>query len=198
MSRSAISCQHSATVAGFYGNWPAQKSGGLADIVPATRISPIPFVAKNEDDPVMAAFTHHIFVCCNTRDPGHARGCCDPTKSQALRNQFKTELQKRGLKGAVRANMAGCLDQCEHGPNLVIYPQGIWYGGVRLEDVPRIIDETILEGVILEDLVIASTCLNNSGCPHVHARKAAVAAAKSSVAENPTLAAVPSSAAAAS
>jgi (2Fe-2S) ferredoxin len=132
----------------------------------------------------MAAFSHHIFVCCNSREPGHPRGCCDPTKSQALRNQFKIELQKRGLKGEVRANMAGCLDQCEHGPNLVIYPQGIWYGGVRLEDVPRIIDETILKGVILDDLVISPDCLNNSSCPHVLARKAAVEAAKAQAARN--------------
>ena len=132
----------------------------------------------------MAAFSHHIFVCCNTREPGHLRGCCDPAKSQALRNQFKIELQKRGLKGEVRANMAGCLDQCEHGPNLVIYPQGIWYGRVRLEDVPRIIDETILKGVIVEDLLIARDCLNNSTCPHVLARKAAVQAEKLQTAEN--------------
>ena len=132
----------------------------------------------------MASFTHHIFVCCKTREPDHPRGCCDPTKSQALRNQFKIELQKRGLKGDVRANMAGCLDQCEHGPNLVIYPQGIWYGAVRLKDVPRIIDETILNGVILEDLVISADCLNSSSCPHVLARKAAVAAAKAQAADN--------------
>jgi (2Fe-2S) ferredoxin len=132
----------------------------------------------------MAAFVHHIFICCNTREPGHPRGCCDPAKSQALRNQFKIELQKRGLKGEVRANMAGCLDQCEHGPNLVIYPQGIWYGGVRLDDVSRIIDETILNGVILDDLVIASTCLNNSSCPHVLARKAAAEAVKAEAVEN--------------
>ena len=119
----------------------------------------------------MATFTHHIFVCCNTREPGHARGCCDPNKSQALRNQFKIELEKRGLKGRVRANMAGCLDQCEHGPNLVIYPAGIWYGGVRLDDVPRIIDETIVRGVVLKELLIAPDCLNNPNCPHVQAKK---------------------------
>jgi (2Fe-2S) ferredoxin len=122
----------------------------------------------------MAAFTHHIFVCCNTRDPSHPRGCCDPTRSQALRNAFKIELKNRGLKGQVRANMAGCLDQCEHGPNLVIYPQGIWYGGVQLDDVPRIIDQTILKGVVLKDLQIDPSCLNNSNCPHVEARKAAL------------------------
>src|SRR5262245_59039705 len=120
----------------------------------------------------MPAFTHHIFVCCNTREPGHARGCCDPTRSQAIRNALKAELKRRGLSDRVRANMAGCLDQCEHGPNLVIYPQGIWYGGVRVEDVGRIIDETIENGVILQDLVIAPECLNNSRCPHIQARSA--------------------------
>ena len=130
----------------------------------------------------MAGFTHHIFVCCNTREPGHVRGCCDPSKSQALRNQFKIELDKRGLKGRVRANMAGCLDQCEHGPNLVIYPQGIWYGGVRLEDVPRIIEQTIIGGVMLEDLRIATECLNNPRCPHVQARKEMSDAAKAQAA----------------
>jgi (2Fe-2S) ferredoxin len=120
----------------------------------------------------MPAFTHHIFVCCNTRDPGHVRGCCDPAQREALRSQFKLELKRRGLSGKVRANQAGCLDQCEHGPNLVIYPQGIWYGGVRLEDVPRIIEQTILRGIVLEDLVIPSDCLNNPNCPHVAHRKA--------------------------
>jgi (2Fe-2S) ferredoxin len=119
----------------------------------------------------MPAFTHHIFVCCNHREPSNPRGCCDPNQAEALRNQFKVELKKRGLSGEVRANKAGCLDQCEHGPNLVIYPQGIWYGGVRLEDVSRIIEETIVKGVVLTDLVIAPECLNNPACPHVQARR---------------------------
>lgn len=120
----------------------------------------------------MAGFTHHIFVCCNTRAAGHPRGCCDPDRTEAIRNQFKVELKKRGLQAAARANFAGCLDQCEHGPNLVIYPQGIWYGGVQLEDVPRIIERTILGGEIIEDLRISDSCLNNNNCPHVVARKA--------------------------
>jgi (2Fe-2S) ferredoxin len=67
--------------------------------------------------------------------------------------------------------MSGCLDQCEHGPNLVIYPQGIWYGGVRLEDVPRIVEETIIKGKILEDLLIPDECLNNSSCPHAQVKR---------------------------
>lgn len=108
----------------------------------------------------MAKFTHHLFVCCNRREPEHSRGCCDPDGSERLRELFKSELKKRKLGALVRANKAGCLDQCERGPTVVIYPQAIWYGGVRAEDVPRIIEETILQGRILEDLLIPDECLN--------------------------------------
>ncbi len=108
----------------------------------------------------MPPFTSHIFVCCNRREPGHSRGCCNPDGSDALRNLFKAELKKRGLGPLVRANMAGCLDQCERGPTVVIYPQGIWYGGVQPDDVPRILDETVVGGRVLEDLRIPDHLLN--------------------------------------
>ena len=78
------------------------------------------------------------------------------------RNALKTA----GFGPLARANHAGCLEQCEHGPTVVIYPQGIWYGGVKIEDVPRIVEKTILGGEILNDLVIADVCLNNPDCPH--------------------------------
>ena len=111
----------------------------------------------------MPAFTHHIFICCNQRSPGHARGCCDPDGSEQLRNAFKAELKRRGLNPLVRANESGCLDQCELGPTVVIYPQGIWYGHVQLADVARIIDETIVGGKVLADLLIADELLNTKG-----------------------------------
>lgn len=108
----------------------------------------------------MPLFTHHIFICCNQRAPGHSRGCCNPDGSAALRDCFKAELSRRKLGPLVRANQAGCLDQCELGPTVVIYPQQIWYGGVRLEDVPRIVEETIVGGRVLEDLLIPAEKLN--------------------------------------
>lgn len=111
----------------------------------------------------MPPFTSHIFVCCNQREPGHRRGCCDPDGSQALRNCFKAELSRRQLGPLVRANLAGCLEQCELGPTVVIYPQEIWYGHVQPSDVPRIIDETILGGRILDDLLIPRDWLNTRG-----------------------------------
>ncbi len=114
----------------------------------------------------MPAFTSHIFICGNTREPGHRRGCCDPDGRQALRDAFKRELKRAGLGPLVRANQAGCLEQCEHGPAVVIYPQGIWYGRVSVDDVPRIVAETVVGGRVLDDLAIPDSCLNTPSCPH--------------------------------
>jgi (2Fe-2S) ferredoxin len=111
----------------------------------------------------MPPFTSHIFVCCNQREPGHPRGCCDPTASGELRACFKAEIEKRRLGPLVRANQAGCLDQCELGPTVVIYPQGIWYGRVNLSDVPRILEETVMQGRVLGDLLIDDASLNTKG-----------------------------------
>ena len=110
----------------------------------------------------MPAFTHHIFVCGNQREPGHPRGCCDPAGNEALKSAFKKELERRGLKGQVRANSAGCLDQCELGPCVVIYPQAIWYGGVQPGDVPRIVEQTVVQGEIVEELHIPPETLNTT------------------------------------
>jgi (2Fe-2S) ferredoxin len=108
----------------------------------------------------MPAFESHIFVCCNQREPG-SRCCCDPDGNEKLRDCFKKEVKQRGLKGRVRANTTGCLDQCELGPTVVIYPQGIWYGRVTLADVPRIIEETVMNGRVLHDLLIPDELLNS-------------------------------------
>ena len=108
----------------------------------------------------MPKFTSHIFVCGNQRLPGGPRGCCDPEGNEELCRLLRAELVRRGVGPLVRANKAGCLDQCQHGPTVVIYPQEIWYGGVTAEDVPRIVEETILGGRILTDLLIPDELLN--------------------------------------
>jgi len=114
----------------------------------------------------MPPFEKHIFVCGNRRPDGHPRGCCDPAGEAALQKLFKQKLAERGLKGRVRANQSGCLDQCEHGPNIVIYPEGVWYGGVRPEDVDELIDAHIVNGQIVERLRLPDSCLNTAGCAH--------------------------------
>jgi (2Fe-2S) ferredoxin len=114
----------------------------------------------------MPKFEHHIFICTNQREPGHPRGCCDPKASGELHQLFKAGVSRRGLKGKVRANKSGCLDQCEHGPNVVVYPEAVWYGHVTSADVDEILDSHILGGKPVERLIIADECLNAASCPH--------------------------------
>ena len=100
----------------------------------------------------MPKFEKHIFICGNQRPAGAPRPCCDPAGQAELQKSFKEKLAARGLKGKVRANQSGCLDQCEHGPNLVVYPDAVWYGRVTLDDVDEIIESHILGGKPVERL----------------------------------------------
>ncbi len=97
-------------------------------------------------------FDRHVFVCVNEREPGHPKGCCAGKGGEAVREAFKRALADRGMKGQIRANAAGCLDQCARGVAVVVYPEQVWYGGVRVEDVPAIVEEHILGGVPVERL----------------------------------------------
>jgi (2Fe-2S) ferredoxin len=99
-------------------------------------------------------FRHHVFVCENRRPDDDPRGCCAAKGSEAVRAALKAELARRGLKHEVRANAAGCLDACAHGPSIVVYPEGVWYGGVRVEDVPEIVERHLVGGVPVERLRI--------------------------------------------
>jgi predicted metal-binding protein len=71
-------------------------------------------------------FDVHIFVCCNRRPDGHARGSCAARGSEALRDYMKARVKEAKIPRA-RVNMAGCLDRCEDGPCVVVYPAGVWY-----------------------------------------------------------------------
>jgi (2Fe-2S) ferredoxin len=106
-------------------------------------------------------FDKHIFICMNQREPGHPRGCCDPTGQGELQRLFKIKLAQRGVKN-VRANKSGCLDQCELGPTVVVYPEAVWYGSVKPEDVDEIIESHIIGGTPVSRLVIPDAILNTT------------------------------------
>ena len=115
----------------------------------------------------MPKFQHHIFICTNQREAGHPRGSCDPTGEGLLQKTFKKQLAGHGIRGdVVRANKSGCLEQCEHGPTVVVYPEAVWYGGVTVDDVSEIVESHIVGGKPVERLVIADACLNAPTCPH--------------------------------
>jgi len=102
----------------------------------------------------MPTFQRHVFVCENERDPSNPRGCCKAKGSVEVRARFKSELAQRGIKGAIRANAAGCLDQCERGVTVVVYPEQVWYGGVTVDDVAEIIERHLIRGEYVERLMM--------------------------------------------
>ncbi len=97
----------------------------------------------------------------NQHEAGHPRGCCDPAGHGELQRLFKTKLAQRGVK-LVRANKAGCLDQCELGPTVAVYPDGVFYGGVGPEDVDEIIESHMVHNQIVERLRIPDAVLNTT------------------------------------
>jgi (2Fe-2S) ferredoxin len=90
-------------------------------------------------------FRAHVFVCCNRRPEGHHRGSCAARGSERLRDYMKARAKELGLKG-VRVNMAGCLDRCEFGPTLVIYPEGVWYRPETTDDIDEILQAHLRGG----------------------------------------------------
>ena len=104
------------------------------------------------DDPALF-YERHVFCCNNERAQGHPRGCCAAGGAQALRDYMKQQARRLG-KRAVRINQAGCLDRCELGPVMVIYPEGVWYAYRTQADVDEIIQTHLIDGGRVERLML--------------------------------------------
>ncbi|MEO7096886.1 MAG: (2Fe-2S) ferredoxin domain-containing protein, partial [Polyangiales bacterium] len=89
----------------------------------------------------MSKRTHYLFVCNNRRPEGNPKGSCAQSGSEAIHAALKEQLFKRGLaKTEVRACSASCLDVCHLGPTIAVEPDDFFYGRVKLEDVPDIVE----------------------------------------------------------
>jgi (2Fe-2S) ferredoxin len=100
----------------------------------------------------MSYFRHHVFFCCNQRGPGEA--CCANHGAAEMHTYAKNRIRDLGLKGKgnLRINKAGCLDRCDEGPVLVIYPDDVWYTYVDQNDIDEIIEKHLIGGQIVERL----------------------------------------------
>lgn len=98
-------------------------------------------------------YVRHVFVCTNRRPDGSPRGCCASKGSEDLRLALKKELDAQGLKG-VRINTAGCLDACERGMAMVVYPEQTWYGPVTMGEVQEIVSSHLKDGQVVERLAM--------------------------------------------
>jgi (2Fe-2S) ferredoxin len=99
-------------------------------------------------------YEKHVFMCVNQRDDG--RPSCQECGAQAAQKHAKKRVKELGLNGAgkIRINQSGCLDRCEEGPVLVVYPEGTWYTYVDNSDIDEIIDSHLVGGKIVERLKI--------------------------------------------
>ncbi len=114
----------------------------------------------------MPPFERHVFVCLNARPADAPRRSCTGDGKSDLHTRLQKLAREAGLGARLRINKSGCLDQCEHGPTLVVYPEAVWYGNVRPEDAEEIVREHLVNGRPVERLRIADACLNNRNCPH--------------------------------
>jgi (2Fe-2S) ferredoxin len=92
---------------------------------------------------------YHVFCCTNRREPGHKRGCCAEKGAEELRDYMKTRAKELGIS-KTRINNAGCLDRCELGPCMVVYPEGVWYSPKSKSDIDEILSEHLQNGRIVE------------------------------------------------
>lgn len=94
-----------------------------------------------------APYTCHVFVCATARDSD--RKSCGTVGKDSYKAEIKAALKPLGDK--VRVSESSCMGLCEEGPNILIYPQQIWFSGVEHSDLPEIIQT--VEALVENDVV---------------------------------------------
>ncbi|OGS91459.1 MAG: 2Fe-2S ferredoxin [Gallionellales bacterium GWA2_60_18] len=103
----------------------------------------------------MSFFDKHVFFCTNQRTDGG--DCCGGRNAQQARDYMKNKVKELGLssqQNKIRINSAGCMDRCDEGPVIVVYPEGVWYTYVDERDLDEIIEEHLKHGRTVERLKI--------------------------------------------
>ena len=96
----------------------------------------------------------HVLVCMNTRPPGHPKGSCGSSGAGDVIMRFKEEIESQGLLGRVAATATSCLGPCALGPNVVVYPDAVWYNRVTADDVAEIVESHLVGGEPVERLLL--------------------------------------------
>lgn len=97
---------------------------------------------------------HHIFVCASCRPDGTQQGFCATKGARGLVGKFMEEIEERELSGEVMLTNTGCFGICDRGPVVVVYPEGIWYGGLDADAVEEIMEKHIEGGSPVETYLI--------------------------------------------
>ena len=99
----------------------------------------------------MEPFRYHVFACQQQKPEGIPS--CTARGSLQMIEALRREIAQRGLADEVQLTLCGSIGVCERGPNMIVYPEGIWYSGVRAEDVPEIVESHFQKGVPLDRLI---------------------------------------------
>ena len=94
----------------------------------------------------------HVLVCLNTRPPGNPKGSCGEKGSEEVFDTLKRMVKERGLAGRIIVSRTGCLKHCSRGITMAVYPENVWYSGVRLTDLEEICGSHLAEGRPVERL----------------------------------------------
>jgi len=98
-------------------------------------------------------FEKHIFICTNQRAPGERKSCGEAHGLELVK-LFKKMIKEKGLNTSIRAQKSGCLDACDFGPAMVVYPEGVYYGSLEFTDVEEIVNEHLINNRPVERLLI--------------------------------------------
>ncbi len=101
----------------------------------------------------MSFYDKHVFFCTNQRENGEA--CCGNHRAQQARDYVKNKVKELGISSRlnrIRINSAGCMDRCDEGPVIVVYPEGTWYTYVDEKDLDEIIEQHLKYGRLVERL----------------------------------------------
>lgn len=89
--------------------------------------------------PKTSPYKCHVFICVNDR--GGTRKSCADGNSKEIAVRLKEAAKARGFPpGEIRVSQSLCLGLCESGPNVLLYPQRIWFQAVTADDIDRILD----------------------------------------------------------
>jgi (2Fe-2S) ferredoxin len=138
---------------GEVASWVAREQIGSAPLDAKRRMRREFRVGERQAGDPPLYFEFHVFVCVNRRPDGHKKGSCAARGSERLRDYMKVRAKELGV-AKVRVNSAQCLDRCELGPCVVVYPEGVWYRVDNETDVDEVLRTHLVEGGRVQRLML--------------------------------------------